>query len=81
MNNYQLSQKGVLKSQDIDPLAIFFFFLGALHIYSALKSRARERQEEYENRYRSKNLITIGSYGRLALFALTLATIIEISLF
>ena len=81
MNNYQFSQKEAIKGQYIDPLAIFFFFLGALHVYSALKRKSRQRQEEYENRFRWKSITTFSNYGSVALFALIVAVMMEIYLF
>jgi hypothetical protein len=81
MNNYQLSQKQALRSQDLDPLAILFFFLGALDIYSSLNRKFREREEEHENRLRRNKGITLGGYGKVALLALIIAGILEISIF
>jgi hypothetical protein len=81
MNNYQSSQKQALRSQDISPLAILFFFMGALDIYSSLNRKFREQQEEYKDRSRRMKSITLGSYGRVALLALIITGILEISLF
>jgi hypothetical protein len=78
MNYDQLTQKEAIKSHDIDPLAILFFFLGALDIYCSLKRKIRERQEKYEDRLRNNQLISLDSYGKVALFALIVAAIIEI---
>ena len=80
MNNYQLSQKQVLRSEDLEPLAILFFFLGALDIYSFFNRKFRQRQED-QNRLRRKKSLTLSSYGKVALSALIIAVIMEISLF
>lgn len=80
MNNYQSIQKQALRSQDISPLAVLFFFLGALDIYSSLNREFRQRQEEYD-RLRRRKSITLGSYGKVALLALIITGILEISLF
>ena len=80
MNNYQLSPKQALRSQDLEPLAILFFFLGALDIYSFFHRKFRQRQEE-QDRLKRKKGITLASYRKLALLALIIAGILEISLF
>jgi hypothetical protein len=80
MNNYQSTQKQALRSQDISPLAVLFFFLGALDIYSSLNRKFRQRQEEHDRSRRRKS-ITLGSYGKVALLALIITGILEISLF
>lgn len=80
MNNYQSIQKQALRSQDISPLAVLFFFLGALDIYSSLNRKFRQRQEEHDRSRRRKS-ITLGSYGKVALLALIITGILEISLF
>lgn len=80
MNDYQSTQKQALRSQDISPLAVLFFFLGALDIYSSLNRKFRQRQEEHD-RSRRRNSITLGSYGKVALLALIITGILEISLF
>jgi hypothetical protein len=81
MNNYQLNQKEAIRTQDVEPFAILFFFMGALDIYSSLKRKIRERQEKYEDRLRSNEERTIISYAKVALLALIVAGVIEISLF
>ena len=81
MNNSQLCQKQALRSQDIEPLAILFFFLGALDIYSFFHQKFRQRQQEAQNRLRRKKTITLASYGKVTLLALIIAGIVEISLF
>jgi hypothetical protein len=81
MNNYQLSPKETIGTQDIDPLAILFFFLGALDIYSSVNRKLRQRQEKYEERLKSKKGITLASYGKVALLALLITGIMEVSLF
>ena len=82
MNDDRLSQKEVTRrTQDIDPLAIFFFFLGALHIYSSLRRKARERQEQDREGSSIIEKITISSYAQVALLALIVAGMIEIYLF
>ena len=80
MNNYQLSPKQALRSQDLEPLAILFFFLDALDIYSFFHRKFRQRQEE-QDRLKRKKGITLASYGKVALLALMIAGILEISLF
>ena len=81
MNNYQLSPKQALRSQDLEPLAILFFFLGALDIYSFFNQKFRQKQQEAQDRLRRKKGITLASYGKVALLALIIAGILEISLF
>ena len=81
MNNDQLTQKEVIGTQDIDPLAIFFFFMGALHIYSSLRRKARERQEQDRESLSITRGISLVSYGKVALLALVAAGMIEIYLF
>jgi hypothetical protein len=80
MNNYQSIEKQALRSEDISPLAILFFFLGALDIYTSLSRKFRQRQEEHDRSRRRKS-ITLGSYGKVALLALIITGILEISLF
>jgi hypothetical protein len=82
MNNYpltQITQKEAISNQDIDPLAILFFFLGALHIYSYLKRKLRQRQQEVQERLRRKKKITLTNYAQVALLALIITGILEIS--
>jgi hypothetical protein len=74
MNNYRLSQEEATKNQDIDPLAILFFFLGALHIYSFFKRKNRE------NLTINKRM-TLNSYLKIAFLASILAAIIELNFF
>ncbi len=81
MNNDQLTHNKVIRTQDIDPLAIFFFFLGALHIYSSLRRKVRERQEQDRESLYMTREISLVSYGRVALLALVAASMIEIYLF
>ena len=80
-NDYQLSQKQGFRSQDLEPLAILFFFLGALDIYSFFKQKFRQKQQEDQDRLRSKKSITLANYGKVALLAFIIAGILEISLF
>lgn len=81
MNNDQLSPKQAIGTQDLDPGAILFFFLGTLDIYSSLKRKIRERQEKYEDRLRPNQDITLASYAKVAFLALIVAGIMEISIF
>lgn len=71
MNNDQLSQTET-RTQDIDYLAIFFFFLGVLPIYSSLKIRAREKQV-YKNTFNILKTITLTGYGGVAVLGLMVA--------
>ena len=79
MNNNQLSHKQTIRIQELEPLAIFFFFLGGLDIYSSFQRKIRERQEKDEDRLRPNQSITLASYTSLALLALIVAGILEIS--
>lgn len=81
MNNVQLSQKEVTRTHALDSLAILFFFLGALHLYSFLKRKARRRQEEDGEGLILTKGITLASDERVALLALIVAGMLEIYLF
>ncbi len=80
MNNNQYTHKEAIRIQELDLLAIFFFFLGGLDIYSSFQRKIRERQEKYEDRLRPNQGITLARYASLALLALIAAGILEISL-
>ncbi len=81
MNNDQLIQKQALRSQDLEPIAILFFFLGAIDIYSALKQKLRQSQEDAQDRLRRKKGLNLANYAQVALLALIVTGILEISVF
>ena len=81
MPNYPLNQKPVLRSEDLEPLAIFFFFLGAIDIYTALKQKFRQSQEKTQDRLRRNQGLTWASYGQVTLLVLIITGIVEITLF
>ena len=81
MNNEQLISKQALRSEDIEPLGILFFFLGALDIYCFFQQKFRQKQQEAQDRLRRKMSITRAGYGKVVLLALIIAGILEISLF
>jgi hypothetical protein len=81
MHNYPLNQKPALRSQDLEPLAILFFFLGAIDIYTAFKQKFRRSQEKAQDRLRRNQGLTLANYGQVALLALIITGILEISVF
>jgi len=82
MNNYQFNQPNQAnyhQNREIDPLAMLFFFLGALHIYSFL--RRKSLQETETNQQTSITWFRINHLGKLsqlALLALSIAGAIEL---
>jgi hypothetical protein len=88
MNNTQLNQtnqntyNNVNNEQfrDIDPLAMLFFFLGALHIYTYLRRTNLQAKQKIrpENSIGWLKINQMGSLTTLALLGLIIAGAIEL---
>ena len=86
MNNIQLNQtnnkasNNISKSREIDPLAMLFFFLGALHIYTYLRRTNLQAMEKtrQENSLSWVKINQMGSLSTLALLGLIIAGAIEL---
>ncbi len=77
----QTIYKSINTNRDIDPLAMLFFFLGALHIYPYLRqiqTQAAEKTRQDKPFYLLKINNQIGSLSTLALLGLIIAGAIEL---